>query len=102
MIKIDPVFTLGLSYMPFQATSINLVGFRNVVGASSVPDKTILPPASNSNISQQFFQKVVAALSVGYENDTYFGTTTETPTNRVDDYFFLRPRLTYALWTGSL
>ena len=96
VIKIDPVFTLGLSYMPFRATSINLVAFRNVVGASSVSGQDYFATGFELNISQQFFQKVVAALSVGYENDTYFGTTTETPTNRVDDYYFLRPRLTYA------
>ena len=44
-------------------------------------------------LQQQFFQKLVAAVSLGYENDSYFGTTPETldtPSNRVDDYVFAR------------
>jgi uncharacterized protein (PEP-CTERM system associated) len=47
-------------------------------------------------VQQQFFQKFGAALSAGYENDQYFGTTPETPTERVDNYVYVRPRLTYA------
>ena len=41
-------------------------------------------------------QKFTATVGVGYENDSYFGTTAETPTDRVDNYLFVRPSLTYA------
>lgn len=95
-VKIDPVFNLGLTYQPFPATSINLVGFRNVVGSSDVAGQDYFATGFELNLSQQFFQKLVAAVSFGYENDEYFGTTVETPTNRVDNYVYVRPRLTYA------
>ncbi len=94
--KIDPVFSLGVTYNPFPATSISLVGFRNVVGSSALSGQDYFATGFELNLSQQFFQKFVAALSFGYENDQYFGTTPDTPTDRVDDYVFVRPRLTYA------
>ena len=95
-IKIDPVFSLGVSYQPFPTTSISLVGFRNVVGSSALEGQDYFATGFELNVSQQFFQKVVAAVSFGYENDAYFGTTSDTPTDRVDNYLFVRPRLTYA------
>ncbi len=95
-VKIDPVFSLGLTYQPFPATSINLVGFRNIVGSSDLAGQDYFATGFELNVSQQFFQKLVAAVSFGYENDVYFGTTVVTPTNRVDNYVYVRPRLTYA------
>jgi hypothetical protein len=94
--KIDPVFSLGVTYTPFPATSMSLVGFRNVVGSSALAGQDYFATGFELNISQQFFQKVVAALSFGYENDEYFATTSDTSTDRVDNYVFVRPRLTYA------
>jgi hypothetical protein len=96
VVKIDPVFSLGLNYQPFPATSINLVGFRNVVGSTDLAGQDYFATGFELNVSQQFFQKLVAAVSFGYENDEYFGTTVETPTDRVDNYVYVRPRLTYA------
>ncbi len=95
-VKIDPVFSLGVSYQPFPATMISLVGFRNVVGSSALAGEDYFATGFELNVSQQFFQKVVAAVGFGYENDSYFGTTVDTPTDRVDNYLFVRPRLTYA------
>jgi hypothetical protein len=95
-VKIDPVFSLGLTYQPFPATSINLVGFRNVVGSSDLAGQDYFATGFELNLSQQFFQKLVAAVSFGYENDAYFGTTVDTPTDREDNYVYVRPRLTYA------
>jgi hypothetical protein len=99
IIKIDPVFRFGVSYQPFYATSLSLVGFRNVVGSSSAAGQDYFATGIELSAQQQFFQKVVAAVSLGYENDSYFGTTPETldtPSNRVDDFVFARSRLTYA------
>ena len=96
IIKIDPVFSLGVYYQPFHATSLSLVGFRNVVGSSSLAEQDYFATGIELRAQQQFFQKFVAAVSLGYENDSYFGTTPDTPSNRVDDYVFARSRLTYA------
>jgi Putative beta-barrel porin 2 len=95
-VKIDPVFSLGLFYQPFPATMLSLSGFRNVVGSSAEAGEDYFATGFEINVSQQFFQRLVASVGAGYENDSYFGTTPETPTNREDNYVFVRPRLTYA------
>ena len=94
--RADPVFSLGVKYQPFPATSIGLLAYRNVVGRSLVPGQDFFATGFELTVQQQFFQKFGAALSAGYENDQYFGTTPETPTERVDNYVYVRPRLTYA------
>ena len=95
-VKIDPVFSLGLFYQPFPGTSFSLSGFRNVVGSSSEAGQDYFATGFEVGVSQQFFQRVVTSVAFGYENDSYFGTTPETPTNREDNYVFVRPRITYA------
>jgi hypothetical protein len=96
VVKVEPVFSLGVSYQPFPATSIGLMGFRNVRGSSLEPGQDYVATGFELSVQQRFLQKLVAALNLGYENDSYFGTTPETPTERVDDYVYVRPRLTYA------
>ncbi len=96
VVKVEPVFSLGVSYQPFPATSIGLMGFRNVRGSSLEPGQDYVATGFELSVQQRLLQKLVAALSLGYENDSYFGTTPETPTERVDDYVYVRPRLTYA------
>ena len=54
------------------------------------------PPVSSSRCSNDSFKNLLRRVNLGYENDSYFGTTPETPTERVDDYVYVRPRLTYA------
>jgi Putative beta-barrel porin 2 len=95
-VKVEPVFSLGVAYQPFPATSIALMGFRNIVGSSLEPGQDYAATGFELSVQQRFFQKVVAAVNFGYENDSYFGTTPGTETQRVDDYVYVRPRLTYA------
>ena len=42
------------------------------------------------------FKNFVAGVSFGYEHDEYFATTDEFPTDRVDNYLFVRPTLRYS------
>jgi hypothetical protein len=96
MSRTDPVFSLGVKYQPFPTTSIGLVAYRNVAGRSLQPGQDYFATGFELTVQQQFFQKFAAELSSGYENDKYFGVTPENPTERVDNYVYVRPRLTYA------
>jgi hypothetical protein len=96
VVKVEPVFGLALTYQPFPATSIGLLGFRNIRGSSLEPGQDYAATGFELSVQQRFLQRLFGAVSFGYENDSYFGTTPETPTRRVDDYMYLRPRLTYA------
>ena len=96
IVKIDPIFSLGVQYEPFPGTALVLVGYRNVVSSTTLEGQDFIATGFELRVQQRFLQKFTAIVGVGYENDAYFGTTAETPTDRVDNYLFVRPRLTYA------
>ncbi len=92
--RITPVFSLGGEYRPFDGTSITLLGFRNVSGSSSVNDQDFIATGVTLGIKQRI-QKYTVGISAGYENDTYYGTTSDSETNRVDNFIFVRPTISY-------
>ncbi len=95
-VKIDPIFNLGVQYDPFPGTALVFVGYRNVVSSTTLEGQDFTATGFELRVQQRFLQKFTATVGVGYENDSYFGTTAETPTDRVDNYLFVRPSLTYA------
>jgi hypothetical protein len=99
-IRISPVFSLGLNYNPFDGTNISVVGYRNIIGSSAVAGQDITATGFEITASQRFLQKFIAGISFGYENDAYFNATATTPvtsdSNRVDNYVYVRPRLSYS------
>lgn len=95
--KIEPVFSLGLAYFPFDGTRISINGYRNVIGSNSLVGQNYVATGFEISIQQRFLQKFYTGVSFGYENDTYFATATDTVSDRVDNYIFLRPSISYAL-----
>ena len=95
-VKIDPVFNLGVQYDPFPGTALGFFGYRNVVSSTTLEGQDFIATGFELRVQQGFLQKLTATVGVGYENDSYFATTAETPTDRVDNYLFVRPSLTYA------
>ena len=95
-IKATPVFSLGLSYQPFDGTTLNLAAYRNIIGSNATAGQDIIATGFGIAVDQRFFQKFVAGVSFGYEHDEYFATTDEFPTDRVDNYLYVRPTLRYS------
>ena len=98
-IKITPVFSLGLEYRPFDGTGISMIGYRNISAASSLTGQDVTATGFEIAATQRFLQKFIAGINFGYENDVYFATSGETPadSDRVDNYLFVRPKLSYSL-----
>ena len=92
IVKTIPVFRLGLAYQPFDGTNFNIVGYRNVPPSNSIAGQDITATGFEIAAEQRFFQKYVAAISFGYENDVYSSTGTEALTNRVDNYALHTPQ----------
>jgi hypothetical protein len=91
-----PVFSLGLTYQPFQDTSIGLNAYRNVNASPSLAGENYVATGVVVQLSQMLFQRVTAGLSLGYENDKYRATQAGTAEpGRADNYFFIQPTLTY-------
>jgi len=97
-ITISPVFSLGLDYRPFDGTTISVVGYRNISPATSITGQDITATGFNISATQRFLQKFIAGISFGYENDVYSANSgeTTTQTDRVDNYLYVRPRLSYS------
>ena len=104
-IKATPVFSLGCDYRPFDGTTLSVVGFRNVFPATSITGQNITATGFEVAVKQRFFQKLFAEISFGYENDVYFATgeTTTTDSDRVDNYAYVRQRLSYSFvrWVSA-
>jgi hypothetical protein len=103
MTKISPVFSLGLSYQPFDGTTLGIVGYRNIVGSSAVDGQDITATGFELALQQRLFQKFEAGISFGFEHDEYFATSEQSPTDRVDNYAHVRPSLRYSLvrWVSA-
>ena len=101
--KVNPVFGLGMSYHPFDGTTLNLGAYRNVVGSDVQAGQDYIATGFVIAAQQRFFQKFIATLTFGFENDTYFATSDETSIDRVDNYLYVRPSLRYSFvrWVSA-
>jgi hypothetical protein len=97
-IKISPVFSLGFEYRPFDGTTISVVGYRNVSPATAITGQDVTATGFTISATQRILQKFIAGISFGYENDVYSANSgeTTTQTNRVDNYLYVRSRLSYS------
>lgn len=94
--KMSPIFGLGVEYHPFDGTSLSVAAYRNVVGSNAVGGQDFTATGFAISAQQRFFQKFIAAVSFGYETDVYFSTGNAPPTDRVDNYLYVSPRLSYS------
>jgi hypothetical protein len=94
-LKIEPVFSLGLEYTPFDGTLISLTGYRDVIGSNSLEAQNYVATGVQLSIQQRVLQKFFVGIAFGYENDTYFATESDVSSDRVDNYIFARPSISY-------
>ncbi len=96
-VKLEPVFSLGLEYTPFDGTLISLSGYRNVVGSNSLQGQNYVATGVQFSIQQRVLQKFSVGIAFGYENDTYFATESGIESNRVDNFIYARPSVSYTI-----
>ncbi|HEY5742681.1 MAG TPA: outer membrane beta-barrel protein, partial [Terrimicrobiaceae bacterium] len=96
-LRVNPVFGLGLEFQPFDGTFMSLEGYRNIYGSAAAVSQDYTATGLSLSVRQRFLQKITASAEVGYENDSYFGTSPETGTNSTVNYFFIRSSLAYPL-----
>ncbi len=98
-VKISPVFSLASEDRPFDGTYLSVIFYRTVSASDSLTGQDVTATGFEIAATQRFLQKFIAGLSFGYENDVYFASSAETlpGTDRVDNYLFVRPRLSYSL-----
>jgi len=93
--RVSPVFSIGGEYLPFPNTVINLVGYRDLQVSPSLNNQDYWATGVELGITQTIAQKFLFGVSGGYENDTYIATRRNVNADRVDNFFFVRPRVSY-------
>jgi len=94
-LRLVPVFSVGAEHLLFTKTRLSLVAYRNLQASPSIAGQDYIATGAEVGLSQEFASKFEIALSTGYENDTYVANTTRTDATRVDNFFFVRPSISY-------
>lgn len=93
--RATPVFSVGGEYLPFPNTSISLVAYRNQQVAPSINNQDFIATGVELAVAQTFLRRFQLGLAGGYENDDYVANTSTTMATRNDNYFFIRPSISY-------
>ena len=95
--EVTPIFDLSISYAPFDSTSLALTASRRVQTSAVLTGEDFDSTGFSFSISQRFFQRLTARLSLGYTYSSYVTAGRGTTTNRADNYYYLQPSLDYSL-----
>ena len=94
-LRMIPVFSLGAEYLLFTKTRLSLVAYRNLQASASLAGQDYIATGGELGLTQEFASKFEIGVTTGYENDTYVANTTSTDATRVDNFFFIRPSISY-------
>lgn len=93
--RVSPVFSIGGEYLPFANTVVSLVGYRNLQVSPLFNNQDYWATGVELGVTQTIAQKFQVGLAGGYENDTYIANTSNVDADRVDNFFFIQPEISY-------
>jgi hypothetical protein len=88
-----PVFEVGLSYYPFEATTFTLAAGRRIYNSGFEPGQDFTNSYVIGRFQQRLFHRVYLGLAAGYENANYFAADDNVNATRDDNYWFIEPSL---------
>ncbi len=91
----NPVFGLGISYVPFDGTTLSLTSYRLAEASALLAGADYTRTGVDLKIRQRFLQRFYLTLTGGYENLDYHAVTNDSTTNRNDHYFFGRAAIAF-------
>ncbi len=97
--RVTPIFGLSANYELSPGTKLSLNGARNTTNSAAINGDNYTATRISGNIDQHLIGDFFMGLEGGYENDAYSQATATSTGNgqREDNYFFIRPSLTYHL-----
>jgi len=101
----SPIFEGSLFYQPFDGTSLALTLSRRTLSSATLASQDFHTTSVILSVRQRFLQRFYLGLTGGYENSSYFSTTSGVSSNREDDYYFLQASLDLNLtnyWTAGI
>jgi len=86
----NPVFSLGVSYLPFDGTALSLSSYRLAEASALLAGADYTRTGVDIKVRQRFLQRLYLTLTGGYENLDYHAVSNDSPTNRNDNTIFGR------------
>jgi hypothetical protein len=93
--QVNPTFSLGLDYDPFDGTDVNLNAYRDYAYSAKYYGDDYLATGVSGSVTQRFFQKFYAIFTASFENAVYEDNFTNQSANLSYNYFTVRPALAF-------
>ena len=94
--RVSPLWAVGATYEPFDGAAISLDFTRKVRASAALAGRNYDATALVLKFRQRLWQKYAFILKTGYTNADYYITDFDEPSDREDDYFFIRPSFEYS------
>jgi uncharacterized protein (PEP-CTERM system associated) len=91
--NITPVFQLGLTYAPFDGTSITGNASRRIFASGTLANQDFESTMLQVSVRQRLIDRFTLLLSGGFQNQTYFSTIEGLAAGREDNYYFIAPAI---------
>jgi hypothetical protein len=88
-----PVFEVGLTYYPFDGSTLTLAAGRRIYNSGFEPGQDFANTYVVGRFQQRLFHRLYFGLAAGYENADYFAADDNVNATRNDDYWFIEPSL---------
>jgi hypothetical protein len=102
--RVSPVYELGVTYLPFDGTTITLTGSRRTLNSAIFAGQDFASTNIIAGIRQRMFERVYLSVSGGYENSDYFSALAGISASRHDNYYFVEPAVDVSImrfWTAG-
>jgi hypothetical protein len=90
---VSPVFGVGMSYQPFDGTSIHVDFNRRIMNSAVLAGEDYTTTSIVLSAQQRLLQRLSLGLTGGYENSDYFSVVDNLQSSRNDNYFFVQPSI---------
>src|SRR4029077_4089169 len=88
-----PVFEVGLTYYPFDGSTLTLAAGRRIYNSGFEPGQDFTNTYVVGRFQQRLFHRLYFGLAGGYENSNYFAADDDVDATRNDNYWFIEPSL---------
>lgn len=97
---VHPIFDFGIDGDLFSTssgrTSFGISTYSGYHDSAALRNQGFYSMGVVANIRQEWSEKLAFVLNVGYEFADYLSTNDDTTASRHDNYYYIRPNLTYA------
>ena len=95
--RVNPVFSLAATYLPFAETQVKLSAYRRVESSAILVGQNFTITGVRAEITRRIKGRFDVALAGGYEHTDYNSVARSSGNSRTDNYFFVRPSVRFPI-----